>query len=35
MFVWNAIPSITPMMSLIFLLLLLISSIVVTTWPTT
>ncbi len=35
MLVWNAMPSITPMMSAIFLELLLMSSIVETTWATT
>jgi hypothetical protein len=35
MLVWKAMPSITPMMSAIFLELWLISSMVLTTWPTT
>ena len=35
MLVWNAMPSITPMMSAIFRLLTLMSSMVLTTWRTT
>ncbi|MNV72799.1 hypothetical protein D3C71_1659130 [compost metagenome] len=35
MLVWNAMPSMVPMMSEIFLLLALISSMVLTTWATT
>ena len=35
MLVWKAMPSMVPMMSEIFLLATLISSMVVTTWPTT